>query len=202
MRKLLKLYFLLTLTAVAASAQTTDSVQVAVLPSRLEKKTVVDISFETLDSIRKHPNALYASKVMRDNGFKMVYGRDVKQRGWKKYYLHEAAFSNTASYDERRDAWKTPKNQPFSYIRIIYDGYSKRLYHYQVKFSTRTAYQLFHKDAIANGFIYKSKKLDKVDMGVECTYYNASTNCYMVFGEYEGEQFLVDLWYDGDGLTR
>lgn len=199
MKRLIEMLLLL-MVAVAPMAQNTDSTNTSVLKN--VNGGEADMSFATLDSIRMRATALYASKVLRAGGYKMAYGRDVDQKDWRKYHFHEVAFSNTACYDEKRDAWKIRKNQPFSYVRLVYDGDTKRLYHYQVKFATREGFLNFQKDAIENGFRYKSKSDDKVDKGIECTFYNAKSNCYLVFGEYEDGQLLIDMWTSDSKLGR
>lgn len=196
--------FLLSLMSSAVMAQTNDSIAE---PERQVAPQVVvnnsgEVSFNMLDSIRAHATAIYASKVLYANGFKLAYGKEVEQKGWRKYRLHEVAFSNSATYDENRNAWKVRRNQPFAYIRLVYDGENKRLCHYQVKFATRKGFSTMHKEAVANGYRYKSKKRDTIDKGMESTYYNDKTDTYMIFGEYEDGQMMVDMWQGGERLGR
>lgn len=187
--------FLLSLVASATMAQTKDSLSTEVQPvAKVVTQPKEDVTFAMIDSIRSHATALYASKVLNGNGYKLAYGQDVDQKGWRKYHLHEVAFSNTAVYDEGKKAWKVRRNQLFSYIRLVYDGYSKRLCHYQVMFATQKGFKRFQKDALDNGYVYKKKIRNKEEKGVKSTYYNAKTDCYMIFSEFEDGQRVVDLW--------
>lgn len=200
----MKKHTLLLLLSLAASSITyaqqtvaSDSTAKPVQPARVVDSANFDLTFAQVDSIRSHASMLYASQVLNQQGYSLAYGHDLNQREWKKYGLNEVAFAHSARYDERRRAWKTDKKSPFAYIRMVYDGANQRLCHYQVKFATRKGFSQFHKDAVDAGYIYKGKKRDSADNGVESTYYCADKDCYIVFGEYADGQMTVDCWKGG-----
>mgnify|MGYP003289639239 CR=1 FL=1 len=201
MRKKITFLFLALASTLAVAQQPVGADTLRVAEPVVEKRIQsADLTFAEFDTIRTHGSLLYAGKILSDAGFKMAYANELNQKDWNKYHMGETAFVKGATFNEQRQAWKREKNAPFAYMRLIYDYENQRLCHYQLKFATREGFSLFHKEAILAGYLFKKKNRDRVDSGVESTYYNVQTDCFMVFGEYADGQLTVDCWKGGQKI--
>lgn len=147
-----------------------------------------DLPFPQFDSIVKYGSLLKASKILFEDGFKLAYGDEVKQ---KKRYFSELAFVKGADYDETGRTWITVSGVPYTYIRLFYDDESQQICHYQIKFRNRIGYSLFFGEAFQSG--YYPEKIEKNSKWQKSVYYR-DDGIYIMFSEYANNTFFVDCW--------
>lgn len=156
----------------------------------------LDLSFADFDSITNHASILYASKVLNDNGFKLVFGSEVKQ---KKRYFSDITFAKGADFDESTHSWVTKVDVPYTYISMIYSDEYQQLCHYHIKFRNWVGYALFFGEALKAGYLldepYTETERKKRKKSV---YFRYSDQSFIMFTEHINKDhhrdYYVDCW--------
>lgn len=191
------LSFLLAMAMCTSMALATDSESNTIKSNILaETKNAIildnqDISFADFDSITSHASILYASRVLNQNGFKLAYGDEVKQR--KRYYS-DIAFAKNAVFDETEQKWVTTDSLPYSYVNLIYDDESQQICHYHMKFCNMVGYALFFGEMLKAGYLLDVPDKNDKDHK-ESVYFRESDQSFIMFKEYSDGTYFVDCWY-------
>lgn len=154
----------------------------------------LDLSFADFDSITNHASIIYASKVLNDNGFKLVSGNEVKQ---KKRYFSDFIFAKGAEFDESAHTWLTTEEEPYTYISMIYSDEFQQLCHYHIKFRNWVGYALFFGEALKAGYLlYEPYTESERKRRKKSVYTRFSDQSFIMFTEYIHKDYHKDYYVD------